>query len=194
MIEDLTLCQAGCGDRVAPPGMCERCRLKLNPDLDPALDVLQEVATATPIATRIREAMAGFREPIIRWSAELQPVPLHRSRVVFAKRGIHSHLEDADIEFRNTLQAEWRLVHRFRRPIPKDTPLAVFMSFAGRDRTVRGGYSKRPDASNLLKAVEDAGNGILWADDSQILSAAACITGWGKGVRPLITVQAWEHR
>ena len=29
----------------------------------------------------------------------------------------------------------------------------------------------KPDASNLLKVVEDSGNGLLWCDDSQIIMA-----------------------
>jgi Holliday junction resolvase RusA-like endonuclease len=31
-----------------------------------------------------------------------------------------------------------------------------------------GSHTKKPDIDNLLKAIEDAGNGVLWVDDKQI--------------------------
>ena len=51
----------------------------------------------------------------------------------------------------------------------------------------------RPDCSNLLKLVEDAANGILWRDDSQI-SSATCIALNSYYMEPqtVIDVRAWQ--
>lgn len=35
-------------------------------------------------------------------------------------------------------------------------------------------YTGRPDVENLLKLLLDAGNGILWVDDAQIVKADVC--------------------
>jgi Holliday junction resolvase RusA-like endonuclease len=44
--------------------------------------------------------------------------------------------------------------------------------------------SKKPDASNVLKGIEDAGNGILWTDDSQIVDVRVLKTDAAQGDQP----------
>lgn len=43
---------------------------------------------------------------------------------------------------------------------------------------------RKPDGSNVLKAVEDAGNGILWGDDSQIVELRVLKTDVEQGGMP----------
>jgi Holliday junction resolvase RusA-like endonuclease len=51
-------------------------------------------------------------------------------------------------------------------------------------------HTKAPDLSNVLKAVEDAGNAVLWADDRQVTIAnVACLIG-AQGEAPFIEVVA----
>jgi len=53
----------------------------------------------------------------------------------------------------------------FYMPIPASTPkkkLAVLYW-----------HTKKPDTDNLLKFVKDCGNGVLWADDSQVCQVKA---------------------
>lgn len=120
--------------------------------------------------------------PELWWRGELQPVPLHRSRVVFHGRRVWSHLEPADQVYRDELRTLWR-ASGIRAPLRG--PLGCVMAFAGR----RG---RRPDLTNLLKAVEDAGNGFLWEDDCQIRLLLGWIEGWGPEVEPFVEVAAWR--
>jgi Holliday junction resolvase RusA-like endonuclease len=71
--------------------------------------------------------------------------------------------------------------------------LAVFMLARSHWRKLprrRQHHTSRPDLSNILKAVEDAGNGILWLDDRQVCEVqAAKIFGWqGEAPKLVVTV------
>lgn len=57
--------------------------------------------------------------------------------------------------------------------IPKDYPICVQVHFLLPPlKTIKKHYpTTRPDIDNLFKAFADAANGILWADDSQIIEA-----------------------
>lgn len=65
---------------------------------------------------------------------------------------------------------------------PLEGPLVVEMTFArapakSNARKCKEGElypdTRRPDVDNLMKAVLDAGNGILWMDDSQVVRVVA---------------------
>jgi Holliday junction resolvase RusA-like endonuclease len=60
-----------------------------------------------------------------------------------------------------------RMVIVFYMPIPKS------LSIKKQDELCGTPHHKRPDLSNLIKFVEDAANGILYADDAQIASIKA---------------------
>lgn len=147
---------------------------------------------------RIDKVMAG--PPVIAWRGEIQPVPLHRARVTFRGSGrVSSYLPDADKNYRTELQQLW-VEDRLQKREPVEEPLLVVMTFAGRSRYRPPGYRRsirrrQPDLTNLLKAVEDAGNGFLWKDDSQIELLVGEIVAWGdEVVRPEVMVLAWRLR
>jgi Holliday junction resolvase RusA-like endonuclease len=121
--------------------------------------------------------------PVLDWQAAMQPVPLHRASVVFARLSTMTYLVDADKIYREELQVRWNAAG-LRHPI--EVPLHVAMEFAGNSK----GNRNRPDLTNLEKAVEDAGNGILWRDDVLIHELFGRIT-WGPNVKPLVRVRAW---
>lgn len=133
--------------------------------------------------------LAGLQgEPALLWAAEIQPVPLHRARV----RRARAYLPEADQVFRDDLRMLWRAAGLGKTPLTGD--LGVVMTFAG-------GTDRRPDLTNLLKAVEDAANPSsdrgwlgLWEDDSQVRTLLGEITAWGRGVRPFVTLEAWRLR
>ena len=82
------------------------------------------------------------------------------------------------------MQAEMRRACSYISPAPG--PMAVSIAFcfrrpqswpkAQRDAVDNGQepwYTGKPDLDNLIKLVKDAGNGILWVDDSQIVQLEA---------------------
>jgi Holliday junction resolvase RusA-like endonuclease len=139
-----------------------------------------------------RIAFLVHAPPLLSWSGRVQPVPLHRARVVFAGRSPRTYLTDADEVHRAELRVLWR---RLRRDValPLAGPLALLVTFAGnsRDRLDRRHHYPRPDATNLLKAIEDAGNGHLWVDDRQIEIPIAHLRAWGPDVRPFVALDVW---
>lgn len=54
---------------------------------------------------------------------------------------------------------------RFRMPIPKSAPKWQRLAMAAGEIP----HTSKPDCSNALKAIEDAFNGVVWVDDSQIV-------------------------
>lgn len=66
-------------------------------------------------------------------------------------------------------EAPLQVVFRFYIPIPKSYTKKVRRAIAD------GTYfaTKKPDLSNYIKLIEDAANGILWKDDSQIVTLIA---------------------
>lgn len=152
------------------------------------------IATTSPISV-----LASAVSPVLSWQAEIQPVPLHRARIAGPSAGYkrwakdargHGYLVDVDEDFRDLLRQLWMVAKVSRRPL--EGRLVVAMRFAGCNRSARGGNLHEPDLSNLIKAVEDAGNKHLWRDDAQIKVLVGEVVAWGPKVKPFVQVQAWE--
>jgi Holliday junction resolvase RusA-like endonuclease len=106
--------------------------------------------------------------------ADLTPVPLER--MTNQKDSRKRFLPKRSADFRNALQ--WYFNANFRDN-PLVNPLAVTLHFyKNANITAKTRYG---DIDNLVKAVFDAGNEILWLDDSQIVELHAYKhTGAGK--------------
>ena len=140
--------------------------------------------TMTPVdIAPIRAALERiYGSPVLRWNDRIRPVQLHRARVVFARQ-THAYIEERDRVFREELQLLWRAARL--KPLTSD--LAVLMTFAG-----SGQAHLRPDATNLAKAVEDAGNGFLWKDDQQIRVLVIGVEEWHRRAQDHISIEVWE--
>ncbi|MGH2663664.1 MAG: RusA family crossover junction endodeoxyribonuclease [Actinomycetota bacterium] len=129
-------------------------------------------------------------EPVLRWAGDIQPVALSRARVTFKGRGASAHNEEKDVQFRKDLQTLWRNARLVSEPL--EDRLLVVMTFQGKSRTPLGQRLNEPDLTNLLKAVEDAGNKHLWRDDRQIKFLVGELVAWGADVEPLVMISAWS--
>lgn len=146
--------------------------LPSSPTASVLLDVLQLMSRPEP--------------PAIRWAYRIQPEPQRRPRV----DGGRAHRTDEDTAYRGALQMLWRSAKLV--PAPLTGELFVAMAFAG--STTIGGTKRapQPDRTNLEKAVEDAGNGILWVDDIQIVQGFSVVHAWGDDVKPFVSLEVWQ--
>jgi Holliday junction resolvase RusA-like endonuclease len=144
--------------------------------------------------TALAELLVTLGPPVLSWSGDLQPVPLHRSRVVVSARRSWAYNVEADKVYRDELRMLWLAARLGRSPLEGD--LAVRMTFAGR-RSARSRI--RPDLTNLVKAVEDAANPVprggwrgLWEDDRQVRVLVSEITAWAPEASPQVTLEVWR--
>jgi len=108
--------------------------------------------------------------------------PVGKQRARYAKRGnfvqtytpdktrnYESLIKEASIEAMGStepLETPVTLYLYIRAPIPKSLPKKrIEACLNGLEKPI-----KKPDASNVLKSVEDAMNGVVYKDDSQIVN------------------------
>ena len=127
------------------------------------------------------------------------PVALQRHR--HTKSG-HTYLPKQSVEYRERIQTAWRVEGKPCLDGPLVVAAMFFLPRPPSHFKKSGGLTKgapkwprRPDLSNLLKACEDALDGCLWQDDSQIV----CISGLHKtycpdGLEPHTLLTVWESR
>lgn len=115
----------------------------------------------------------------ITFSVDINPTP--KGRPKFARRGnfvrAYTPKKTADYETEIKTQAQAMMNRE-----PLETPLAVYLYFRlpvprshskkRREACLNGSERpiKKPDLDNLAKAVLDGLNGVVWRDDSQIVS------------------------
>ncbi len=150
-------------------------------------------ASSAVLGARLLQGLVA-KPAAVSWAGELQPVPLHRARVRFDRFRTYAYTRDVDAVYRDELRMRWRAAHLVssRRP-PLEGDLAAVLTFAGNSR----GNRRRPDATNLAKAVEDAANPSagwrgLWLDDRQVVLELAWISAWGPDVQPRVTLDLWR--
>lgn len=102
---------------------------------------------------------------MLKITINLEPKPLARPRLNTTNRG--RYLPKNCQNYLDTL----RLLLRAAFPAkPFETPLAVSLHFY---RPIKATAQKFGDIDNLVKAVLDAANGVIWADDKLIIALHA---------------------
>jgi Holliday junction resolvase RusA-like endonuclease len=129
--------------------------------------------------------------PLRNFKVHGNPVAQGRGRIV--KRGAHYGIKDPEKsrEYKDTL----RLLAHAHRICPLPTgPLGLSLVFEiMRPKSVKKGSKwrdKTPDLDNLCKGVLDAFNGLLWADDKQVVVLHASKP---YSDSPGVTVELWEE-
>lgn len=130
------------------------------------------------IARRARAASADVRPllPRVVFTVPGRPIPLERARVYrntlpSGKKITRSITPDKSGAYRTVVQLHMNAAaggtRRSSAPWPWRTtaPIRIAVSIFWAD-------AKHGDGSNMVKAIEDAGNGLLWHDDKQIVEGS----------------------
>jgi Holliday junction resolvase RusA-like endonuclease len=105
-----------------------------------------------------------------------KPIPLARHRTTRTGHNYHPQAKELKV-YQKALNFYWEykpldcpviLSLTFLMPITKASKKSVEDMLNGTTK-----HDKKPDLSNLIKWVEDAGNGIIWQDDKQIFEIEA---------------------
>lgn len=112
-------------------------------------------------------------------SLDIRPIPKARPR--FTKHG-KTFTPTRTKTFEDRLRAEATAVMIEQQLAPLEGAIFASMIFGfacpksaskkQRDKLLNGHHTSRPDLDNLMKTI-DAFNGIIWKDDSQIMSMTA---------------------
>lgn len=102
---------------------------------------------------------------------DIEPSPAARPRTNFKTGAIYNTPKYRD--YLRTLAIEFRRVMKTEKPLDGPLWLDIIFCMPLPKKQVRDYPTCKPDLSNLIKAVEDAGNKILWNDDSQIVELSA---------------------
>ena len=108
---------------------------------------------------------------MIKFVINARPQPKERSRT--AKNG-HHYTPQRTVNFELTVAAEFRAQHPFHEILTGPVGMSVDIQFK-RPKTVKKGYwhTSPGDASNIVKAIEDALNKVAWVDDRQVADVYA---------------------
>lgn len=107
-------------------------------------------------------------------------VPIAKKRPRFARRGkfvtTYNPQESEEGKFMCIMQAQLN----GHNPIPAGVPIELNLCFTmpypssmSQKKRLSAMHTKRPDLDNLIKFMKDCANGILWHDDSQVVTVLA---------------------
>lgn len=105
--------------------------------------------------------------------------PIAKKRPRFARRGkfvtTYNPQESEEGKFICLMQTQ---LHG-HQPIPAGTPVHLAARFAmpfpasmSQKKRADAVHTKKPDVDNMLKFLKDCANGVIWHDDSQVVSVS----------------------
>ena len=108
---------------------------------------------------------------MIKFQINTRPQPKERSRT--AKNG-HHYTPQRTVNSELTVAAEFRAQHPFHEILTGPVGMSIDIQYK-RPKTVKKGYwhTSPGDASNIVKAIEDALNKVAWVDDRQVADVYA---------------------
>jgi len=133
---------------------------------------------------------------MMRFTVPGPPVGKARARTVLSRGRVHSYTPNKTTAYESTVRLAFTAAYPGH--VPLDGPLAVsvraFFWPPDRYRHQTGiesiPHTTRPDGDNVLKAVADAGNGVIWRDDSIV--ARWTIEKW-YSLTPRVEVEIHHH-
>jgi Holliday junction resolvase RusA-like endonuclease len=125
-----------------------------------------------------------------------QPVAKARARTVVNRGRVHSFTPAKTANYENLVRMAF--VEKYPNHVPIEGPIqAVVFAYFQMPKCFRAkdgsrpediSHTKRPDGDNIAKSIFDAGNGVIWRDDSQI-SDLAVIKRYSANPRVEISIQ-----
>jgi Holliday junction resolvase RusA-like endonuclease len=120
------------------------------------------------------------------WSILLELDPVAKGRPRFGKGFTYTPKKTK--EFEKSAQALMRKQF-WMQPLEGPIRMAIVFNFPRPAKPKdKSWHIVRPDLDNLIKAVSDAGNGILYSDDSQVCELYACKKYVDQGRSPHISL------
>jgi Holliday junction resolvase RusA-like endonuclease len=126
---------------------------------------------------------------VIRITLAIEPVAKGRPRLA---RSGHTYTPPKTRTFENTVAVLARREYGAREPLGGPLNVSMRFVFVPGKSVKRKHHTVKPDCSNLIKGVEDALNGIVWRDDSQIVQVEGRKLYDVSGGRPRIEVTVEE--
>jgi Holliday junction resolvase RusA-like endonuclease len=124
-----------------------------------------------------------------RLTIEIEPVAKERARVT--QFGTYTPAKTRKYEAALALYLRQSRLHCFAEGVPLKLKLRFILARPKRPKH-KTEPVVRPDTDNYLKAFKDAANGILWADDSQVVHVDARKAYDQTGGRPRIEMELEE--
>jgi len=126
---------------------------------------------------------------VIKFTINARPQPKERSRT--AKNG-HHYTPNRTVNFELTVKCEFRAQHPFHEILTGPVGMSVDIQFAKPKTVAKGYWHTNPgDATNIVKAIEDALNKVAWVDDRQVADLRS-IKHWGQTDRIIVSIWPLE--
>lgn len=143
--------------------------------------------------------MSERGDPALRVLLLGQPVGQARGRAVPTARGIRVMDPERSKTWKRTAAVLMQSAARRARWGVAQGPVAIEVDAVfQRPRSLRSAPKTRlwrpstPDGDNLLKALQDAGNGVLWRDDALVVDARVRKWYAAPGEPPCVELEVWE--
>jgi Holliday junction resolvase RusA-like endonuclease len=136
---------------------------------------------------------------VIRVVVPGEPNAQRRPRAFSMGGHVRMHSDKRDGQWRGRAQVHMAEAMAGREPLTGDLELRVRgvwecprSMHRKRDPREAGWFQGRKDADNVAKAVQDAGNGVLWVDDRQVVRLVVEKWRGAQGEAPRVEIEVRE--